>query len=140
MRSLRRLLSLPARDLALLAESAALLAVAAAAIRLLPFQRLVRRIEAAPRSFLAGRSQPDRIAWAVAAVARRMPFRALCFQQGLAGYWMLRRRGMPAMLHYGLGARDAGLAGHVWLSLDGRVLLGGETAPHFQHIVSFPRA
>lgn len=140
MRTLRRLSSLPARDLALLAESVAALAVAAAAIRLLPFRRLVERIEAAPIAASICAVEAERVAWAVAAAARRVPWRAVCFQQGLAGYWMLRRRGLAAMLHYGLGTRDAGLAGHVWLSVDGRVLLGGEQVPDFQHVISFPRA
>lgn len=73
----------------------------------------------------------------VAAVARRMPFRALCFEQGLTVQRMLRRRGLPAVLHYGV-ALGEGIAAHVWVSLDRRIVHGGETAANFTEVGRWP--
>ncbi|WP_300974431.1 lasso peptide biosynthesis B2 protein [Sphingomonas sp. LHG3406-1] len=69
----------------------------------------------------------------VAAVARRLPFRAMCFEQGLTVQRMLRRRGLPAVLHYGIDPAD-GMRAHVWVSLDGRIVHGGETAEEFTEV------
>jgi hypothetical protein len=74
---------------------------------------------------------------AVAGVARRAPFRALCFEQGLTVQRMLRRRGLPAVLHYGIGA-GAPPRAHVWVSLDGEIVHGGELAPQFQEVGQWP--
>lgn len=73
----------------------------------------------------------------VASVARRMPFRALCFEQGLTVQRMLRRRGVPAVLHYGVDPRGE-LSAHVWISLDGRTVHGGETAARYTEVARWP--
>jgi Transglutaminase-like superfamily len=46
-----------------------------------------------------------RIRWAILSCARRVPWRAMRFQQGLAAKLMLQRRGIPSVLYY----RAAGL-------------------------------
>jgi hypothetical protein len=72
----------------------------------------------------------------VSAVARRMPFRALCFEQGLTVQRMLRRRGVPAQLHYGIAAAD-GLKAHVWISVAGTIVHGGELAPAYGEVAQW---
>lgn len=139
----RRLKEMPWRDRGLLAETVATLAVASLAIRALPFRKVVgggRR-----RSFVeegAGASSPQEIVrtqWAVEACARLLPWRIVCFQKGLAMHWMLQRRRLPTMLHYGV-AQDGrrGLAAHVWVTYCGETVIGGEEAPNFTCLATFP--
>jgi hypothetical protein len=77
----------------------------------------------------------------VGACADRVPWKAVCFQRGLALHWMLRRRGIASVLHYGIAqGNDRGLRAHVWISADGRVVLGGAEAAEFTCVASFPPA
>ncbi len=127
-------------DRLLLAEALATLAAASLAIRLLPF----RRVAAAAARERQAQAVPDqrllaRIRWSVDAWARRVPWRAVCFQRGLAAHWMLRRRGIASVLHYGAAqAPDEGLAAHVWVSVDETIVTGGAEAPRFARLASFP--
>ncbi len=122
-------------DYTLLAEALASLAAASAAIRLLPFRRLVAAVARAPKRSRrpAGGA---RLRWAVRAWQRRVPWRAVCFQSALALQMMLKRRGVPSVLHYGI-AREEGLKAHVWLSVDGATVMGGEEAPRFSEVAAF---
>jgi hypothetical protein len=131
------------QDRLLLLEAILCLAVAGVAIAALPF-RLV--------GFLAGRPtrQPRlprqirankvrRVRWAIIATAARVPWRALCFQQGLAAQFMLRRRGIPSVLYYG-AAQDnrSGLYAHVWVRDGDDDVVGGEVASRFAVLATFP--
>jgi hypothetical protein len=90
-----------------------------------------------PRSADAG--APKRIRWAIDAWSARVPWRAVCFQRGLAAHRMLRRRGLPSILHYGVAQEPAsGLKAHVWVSLDGVDVIGGEEAAKFSCLATFP--
>lgn len=129
----------PARRL-LLTEAFAALAAASAAVRWLPFKRAVRlgsrRLSGAavtPATDLA------EIRWSVEAAARAAPWRAVCFQKGLALQWMARRRGVDAQLHYGIG-KDAGgdLQAHVWVANGEAIIIGGEEAEQVRRVATFP--
>ena len=137
MRLIRALLRRSAKERRLLGEAMLLLGRAALAIRGRPFPKVVG-FGAIP---LAARSAPDvpplLVTRAVRAVARRMPFRALCFEQGLAVQRMLRRRGHDARLHYGI-ALGGGISAHVWVTLDGVIVHGGETAAAFREVGQWP--
>jgi hypothetical protein len=82
----------------------------------------------------------QRIQWAVISAAARVPWRVMCFQQGLAAQLMLRRRGVPSVLYYGVAQDDQnGLHAHVWVR-DGDVdVIGGEMAYRFAVLATFPR-
>ncbi len=134
---------LPWRDRLMLMEATLCLAAAAIAVAILPFRHVARwasrRGRRAIPSADARRAAADGVRWAVQACARRVPWRALCFEQGLAAQFMLRRRGVPAILNYG-AAPDAqnGLAAHVWVK-DGAVdIVGGEVAARFAVLATFP--
>lgn len=122
----------------LLAEAVVALGAASVAVRMMPFKRAVRL--GARR--LAGSEAPDLIGdarWAVETAARYIPWRAVCFQRGIALQWMLRRRGVDALLHYGVGCDEAGeLQAHVWVAANDRVVIGGEEAERFQQVATFP--
>jgi hypothetical protein len=121
----------------LLMEAASALALACAAVAFLPFRRAIRLGSVAPEPRRSG-SVSD-CAWAVEAAARRLPLRAVCIQKGLALQRMLRRRGFDARLHYGARNEPPGkLHAHVWVSVEGDVVMGGSERPDFAELAVFP--
>jgi len=137
----RRLAALSPAQLVLIAEGLAALAVAAVAVALFPFRRVTARIRY-PAGPIADRSdQVRRIAqvrWAVTACARRVPWRAKCLEQGLAAIWLLRRRAVPATLHYGLAREGSGLAAHAWVRAGALDVIGCENEADFAEVARFP--
>lgn len=129
----------------LLAEGAATLIFASLAIRFLPFRQVVAKLTRSKRTLWPageGReAEVRRVRWAVTAIADRVPWRALCFQRGLAVHMMLGRRGIPSTLHYGVAQQgERGLRAHVWITQDGDYVIGGEEAADFTCLASFPAA
>ena len=122
----------------LLVEAVGALALSCAAVAFLPFRRAIR-IGSVSRAPGRSGSVSDCV-WAIEAPARRMPLRAVCIQKGLALQRMLRRRGVDARLHY--GARNepppGKLHAHVWVSVDGDVVMGGNESPDFAELAVFP--
>ena len=98
------------------------------------------RFGAVPVGSLTGETDGMMIIWAVRAAARRVPFRAMCIEQGIAAQRLLRHAGIDALLHY--GARPGGdgkpLSAHVWVSVKGEILIGGAEADKFAEIGAFP--
>jgi hypothetical protein len=128
----------PRRDYLLLAEALAAVAAASAAIKAMPFKRVGRfasRPPARPRPAEPG--EIESLRRAVLAWARRAPWRVVCFQQALSLQILLRRRGIASTLHYGIAQEDT-LKAHVWLSVGGETVIGGEEAPRFREIACFP--
>ena len=116
------------------------LAAVAAALRVLAFKRAIRLGAVA----LHGRpTASDSIAdciWAVEAAARRVPWRSVCIQNGIAAQWMLRRRGIDAVLRYGIANERSPhrLEAHVWVTVDGEPVIGGAEARSFAPVAAFP--
>jgi hypothetical protein len=122
----------------LLLRAGLVLSLASAAIALLPFRRAIRlgSVDRDP-----GRSdRPEDILWAVEAMARRVPWRAKCIEQGLAVQRLLRRSGVNAQLHYGARhhPRTGKLEAHVWVTADGKTVIGGEEADGFAEVACYP--
>jgi hypothetical protein len=127
----------------LLVEGAATLVFASLAIRFLPFRQVVAKLTRPRRALWPagdGReAEVRRVRWAVTAIADRVPWRALCFQRGLAVHLMLGRRGIPSILHYGVAQQgERGLRAHVWITQGGDYVIGGEEAADFTCLASFP--
>jgi len=80
-----------------------------------PFSRINRR-----------RPVPaDRIAWAVAAMARRSLFGATCLTKAIAGHAVFRSYGYKTELRVGGKQVNGAFEAHAWLEHNGNVLLGG---------------
>jgi hypothetical protein len=132
-------------DRFLLLEATTLLGFAALAITLLSFRRVghlaqlpTRGPVPSPQAVLL---TVRRVRWAVLACARRVPWRAVCFQQGLAAQIMLRRRGIPSVMFYGArNSRVEGLGAHVWVRVGALDVVGGEVASQFGVLAQFPPA
>ena len=139
----RRFRGLAPKDRILLVQVALALAKASAAIRLLPFRQVVGSAEA-----LETRQEPDaassareiaRTSWAVNALGRRLPWKIVCFQKGLALHRLLRKRGIRTRLHYGVAQGGGGpLKAHVWVTHDGVAVIGGEEAEGYTCLATFP--
>jgi hypothetical protein len=128
MRQLRRFVALPAADRSELTRAFIAVAAIRLALSVLPF-RVVRpviaRITARPRGPGAGADDAQRVAWAVAAAAVRIP-RATCLTQALAAQVLLARIGEHAELRLGVArAHGAPALAHAWLEHRGQVLVGG---------------
>lgn len=126
-------------DWLLLAEALAALALASLAIALLPFRRVAAAASVrGPRGPRTDAEMVRRVRGAVQGWAKRVPWKAVCFQRGLALHWMLRRRGIRSVLLYGARHQGEGLAAHVWVDVDGETVIGGEEAPGFACLARFP--
>ncbi len=135
--------------IALALEAFAWLTTAWLALDMLPgktYRKLLMRTVTANRGdqsveFIGQNRQLARIAWAVQRVSDRVPFRSVCFHRGIAAQQMLKRRGIASMLHYGVAKTREGrvLQAHVWVSSDGRDVIGGEAKNGFQEIAFFPQ-
>jgi len=137
-----RLRALSPRHYALLAEATAALAVAAFVVAAIPFRRIAAFSgRSPPRGGPEGAAQRDlirQVRWAVSAGARRAPWRAKCFEQGLAAQWMLRRRGVPVSLHYGVAQEEGRLIAHVWGRTGSIDVIGCENKGDFSELARFP--
>jgi len=129
-------------DRAMLAEAFVTLAAVSIAIKALPFRSLMTRIsppDAPSPPFTASRRTITRVRWAVTACADRAPWRAVCFQRGVAAHLMLRRRGVATAVHYGVKQNAAdGLKAHVWVTAGGHDVVGGREAAGFTRLATFP--
>ena len=140
---MQKLWALPPTDRVLLCETVFWLAVAAVAIAILPFERLGRMAAISPRrrALVEPKRMEEtrRIRWAIMACGSRIPWRAMCFEQGLAAQFMLRRRGIPSVLYYGAAPdRDRGISAHVWVRDRDVDVVGCEIASQFAVLATFP--
>jgi hypothetical protein len=81
------------------------------------------------------------IGWVVTRAAGRAPFRAVCLHQALAARMMLRRRGVPSALHFGVRKPGPGstsaVEAHAWLDTAEVQVTGYPVAERFVEIACF---
>jgi hypothetical protein len=136
-----RLSRLSPAEIALLAEATLALALASFAVACLPFDLFARTARPSGPSSdeNAARARARAVRWAVAASARRVPWRAKCLEQAFAAQWMLRRRSVPAVIHYGIRrADDSGLLAHAWVRAGAIDVIGCEGTEAFTEVARFP--
>jgi hypothetical protein len=132
------------RDRALILETFVSVSLASAALALLSFRRVAllasRPPSSAPLSSEGTEHFVERLRWAISAVSTRIPWRAVCFQQGLAAHFMLRRRGIASVMYYGAAqSPEAGkLAAHVWVRAGTLDVIGCEEASSYALLTTFP--
>ena len=134
MQILRRYRALDASDRQLVREAAIVLSAARLGVALLPFPVIRNVLHRRGREELSSascetpsgpRCPIERVSWAVAAVARRMPLQTTCLVDSLAADAMLRRRGYRSQLRFGVRKSDQGtLAAHAWVEHDGKIVFG----------------
>ena len=131
----RRWRQLGTADRLLLCEASGLLALAGLGLRILSFSVIHRLLMGFGQrwavfevkgSLAAGSTALARhVSWAVMATARRLP-RTTCLAQALVADTMLRRRGCPTRMYFGVkgGPRDRAIEAHAWVDCDGFVVTG----------------
>lgn len=122
----------------LLPRAMVFLVIASAAVAWLPFRKAIRMGSTGLKRRSA--ATPEDVVWAVEAASRRVPWRTVCLQKGLAAQHMLRSAGFDAILHYGARhePEHRDLEAHVWVTIDNRVVIGGEEAGGFTRVATFP--
>jgi len=123
---------------ALLAEAGAAILAASLAVRLVPFRTLAAHLGNGANGQVA--VDAETAYWlrrAVLAWANRLPWRALCFEQGLAAFALLRRRRLAATLYYGAATIDGELKAHVWVTSGETELVGGESKDNYGVLARF---
>ena len=119
----------PLGDYALLIEATWSMATGWLRLHTRPFKSLTAWME---RPFAISQMDEEtrarivrRVSWAIRALAERGPLPFVCFPQAIAAFAMLRRRGIPVVLYYGVARNDEkGLHAHVWIR-DGEVSVVG---------------
>ncbi len=141
--TLARIRALSTTERLLLAEALAMLGAASFLVALAPFRRVAALAREPDGTAPAAAEQLDQIravSWAVRACARRVPWRAKCIEQGFAAHWMLRRRAVGSVVHYGVAKRDQGLVAHVWVRSGDADVIGCENLAEFAEVARFPPA
>jgi Transglutaminase-like superfamily len=76
--------------------------------------------------------------WAVLTCVRHTPWRAVCFQQGLAAQFMLRRRSVPSTMFYGAALESADkLKAHAWVRAADIDVIGCEISNRYTVVMTF---
>jgi hypothetical protein len=133
----------------LLVEATLWLLAARLLLATIPFRTLARRLGTfvPPADLRAAQGQSGsgtghaplarEVGWAVATAARHTPFRAVCLPQAIAARMMLRRRGVPSVMHFGAIKDGDRLDTHSWLDAAGIEVTGFPVSRHFTEIACF---
>jgi hypothetical protein len=137
----RRAFGLPAREQGQALQAAALLGYANLALKFYPFSKAIA-LGSIPTGDRSSDPRPSvtSIVRAIRRASYAAPWRTVCIHEGLAAQWMLRRRGIPAVLCYGTRQDDGKLQSHVWVRVGDDIVIGGEEAPRFRLVATYPRA
>lgn len=120
-----RFQALPAYRKRLIVQTALLILISWASLRLFSLQRILHRLQVLAQ-------QPPRrtpytmadIQHAVAAVGRALPL-ATCLINGLSAQYLLSRNGYDPKLHIGVKKEEKTLlTAHAWVTIDGQVVVG----------------
>jgi hypothetical protein len=112
-----------------------------------PFQKAARtlgRVSSASEPDASGEEaealdQAHEVGWAVRLAADRVPFKAVCLQQAVAGKLMLRRRGIVGVIHFGVSVTTPTekLKAHAWLDAGPARLTGYPVPPEYTEVARF---
>lgn len=138
-----KLWRMPWPERSFIIEATVLLALARMVTFFVPFRdiarlasRPVRHAAPSPESRSA---TVEMVRSAVSRCARKVPWRALCFEQGFAAQAMLRRRGIAAVLYYGAASNGTDtLSAHVWVRDGDTDVIGCENAANYAVLATFP--
>lgn len=119
------------RAAAMTIELWAMLWIAEAMIRLLPYRRYARLVQAMNGSGDAPLQQARRVRRRLDVAARWLPWQPLCLVRAIAARAILGRRGFTSILSLGVDIAAADLAAHAWLTAGGIIVTGrDEIAAH----------
>ena len=137
----RRIWAVPAAERRLQLETALALIWARLVLALLPFPAAMRwhglGLEFRPGGDGDGAAARE-IGQRVARVARRLPLGAVCLHQAVAASGLLRRRGLPAEVHFGLTrSAEGALVAHAWCTSAGVAVTGTAEAGEYTRVAVY---
>jgi len=127
-KKLERFSQLHPTDRTLTYEAAMFLWMARLWLALVPFRKVAERLgksypAAAPKNLLGSTSEiEDMVARsvgdAVIRASKNVPYKSVCIQQAVAAKMMLGRRGIPSVMHFGVGRTvdEREMCAHAWLA------------------------
>lgn len=89
-------------------------------------QQSMRRIAWVMRA----QPQPPEAAWAIAAAARRLPFKTTCLHEALAGEALLNAAGHMCTVRIGARKHENRHVFHAWLEAGGVIIIGASEEEH----------
>lgn len=117
------------RDRILTYEAGVTLWFARLWLAIMPFRKVAGKLgtsypAAAPKNMLLPTSETDdavarQISEAVIRASKNVPYKAVCIQQAVAAKIMLARRGIPSVMHFGVGRTEdehEKMRAHAWLA------------------------
>jgi hypothetical protein len=79
----------------------------------------------------------ERVAWAIEAVGRRLPWLSTCLVRALTADLFLSVPGRLSHVRVGVRRSEQGaLESHAWFECDGRILVGGAGADSYVQLVT----
>lgn len=137
-RRLRHICNHPT-DLVLMIEITAWLGLAWFILKFLPFQQtsILLQPKVHKREYALSQVEIAKLSRLINVVSRHLPWRSVCFHQGIAAQRILCRLGITANLHYGVLKQGDSLIGHVWVTAQGDVVVGGEGVRSCIRFVTF---
>lgn len=128
-KKLGRFSRLSRTDRILTYEAAVVLWFARLWLAVVPFRKVAEKLgtsypAATPKGMLSPTSHEQdavaqRIGEAVKRASKNVPYRAVCIQQAVAAKIMLGRRGIPSVMHFGVGRTEdenEKIRAHAWLA------------------------
>lgn len=101
-----------------------------AALRVMPFSRLLRRLERLPPESRSSAPDPDvvhRLLRFVVVAYEILPLPVTCLRRSLVLHRLLERRAVRSRVCIGVARNGAALDAHAWLECDGLVFGDGDT-------------
>lgn len=121
----------------LLWRTGIVLSAARAAVKFVPFATLMRRLPRRRGTTPATAKEIADVVRALDAWSRRMPWRTLCFERGLAAYCLLHSGLRQVTLYYGAATIDGALKAHVWVRSGDQAVIGCENAGEYAILSQF---
>jgi hypothetical protein len=125
-------------------EAACALSLVGILLRILPFRSVLKLAgdvrTGTVENAVKGRTGDPVAAGVGSAVVRAaawLPWDAKCLVQALGGRLMLKRRGVPSVLVFGVAKKEDQISAHAWLVAGGGMVCGGREAPAFMPIAAF---
>ncbi len=131
LRKLRTFLLMPLWKKALAFEILFFLIIAKLMVKCLPFRWYAKRLGKRYSETLSVRLLSHRpllvyLRVIIPKIGDLVPWRSVCLDQALAGYIMLKRRGLPTTFYFGIHKKaDDSFGAHAWLRC-GRGIITGE--------------
>lgn len=120
-------------EVALAAEGLVALVLARSTMHLVSYARLARVGAAAERAFgrapRQGDPEPRALGLAVKRAARVLPWHSTCLARALAAQVLLRRRGVPSRIVFGVRRSPARqFEAHAWVEHNGAIVIGDDVS------------